>query len=423
MGKVLLASMSAGGGHHALRDSFHTALKLADPDANRFETVAWDSSDQLINWFYSLCVHHLPRFQGQIYALSGRPWASALLARLSPGLFLEALRVLRRERPDAVISTHPLLTMMLVKAKHTLKLSTPVVAAIPDYGTPTAAFNPPKATLKPDFLVVMAEDTLRHYLEVEQVSPGQVHLSGFLTRAPFDAVGRARQKTWGERGEQRAALLRTLALTCPELGTLQPELPTVLFAGGSAWTEKTLPVLEKLLATPTTARAINVVVVCGRDTKFRDLLRRRHPARPQFAVVGHVPPDKYARVMGLADLPVLGSLAPASMQELLETRCGPLLLFSFIPGTEAPHAAYIEAERIGLHEPDAGKMLELLEQAVELKPASARLKAVMSGFAQRAEALRAASVTRAHTLPDFVERVMDASTAHPRRAGRKSSVG
>ena len=40
------------------------------------------------------------------------------------------------------------------------------------------------------------------------------------------------------------------------------------------------------------------------------------------------------------------------MQELLEVRCGPLLVHRFIPGTEAPHVRYVEENRIGLYEPD-----------------------------------------------------------------------
>ena len=37
--RVLLASLNAGGGHNALRDSFASALARVDPDQKQFERV------------------------------------------------------------------------------------------------------------------------------------------------------------------------------------------------------------------------------------------------------------------------------------------------------------------------------------------------------------------------------------------------
>ena len=60
-------------------------------------------------------------------------------------------------------------------------------------------------------------------------------------------------------------------------------------------------------------------------------------------VFGFVAPEVLAALMGLADVPVLGSLAPATLQELLEVGLGPLLLFHFIPGSErAPTLAEVQ---------------------------------------------------------------------------------
>jgi UDP-N-acetylglucosamine:LPS N-acetylglucosamine transferase len=416
MARVLLASMTVGGGHHALRDSFHQALSRADARETQLEPVPWDSPDRLVNWFYSLVVKHLPDFQGKVHALSAHPWLLETLSSLSPALLFEAQRVLRRQQPDVIVSSHFLLSMMFVKAKQGVCPGVPVINAVPDYGVPTSAFNPPQPHLRPDGLIVMAEDTQQHYLHTEQVTPDRVHLSGFLTKEAFSQVGARRAQATSPKA-WRAEVLEALSPRQPQLRALDPALPTVLFGGGSAWAQKCRPVLDRLLAAGEARGKLNVLVVCGKDEHFRQELQASFGGAPGLAIFGHVASADYAQLMGLADFPVLGSLAPASMQELLETRCGPLLLFHFIPGTEQPHVAYIDSARIGAYEPDPDAMVELVIELAGLKPPSVRLAPLGREFRSRAQDIRDTSIARAHALPEFLLGVLKAP-----RTGRAEAV-
>ena len=94
------------------------------------------------------------------------------------------------------------------------------------------------------------------------------------------------------------------------------ERPTLLFLGGSAWTSKTAPVLRAVLADPDLRALANIVVVAGRDAVFEARLRALE--EENLHVFGFVAPAVLAALMGLADVPILGSLAPATLQELLE---------------------------------------------------------------------------------------------------------
>ena len=149
-------------------------------------------------------------------------------------------------------------------------------------------------------------------------------------------------------------------------------LPTLIFLGGSAWTEKTLPVMDRLLANEAFLDRLNVIVVAGKNEAFETTLRARVGQAPRFSVFGFVDAKLMAELQAVADVPVLGSLAPASMQELLETRCGPLMLFHYIPGTEDAHVEHIREQEIGLFEPDPDAMVDLLMQATGFKPAASR---------------------------------------------------
>jgi len=400
--RVLLASLNAGGGHHALRDSFAAALGRS-PEQPRLDPVVWTSADHFIDRFYSVCVRFLPRFQGKIVEISGQRWALKTAMALSPQLRTEALALLRREQFDLLVTTHPMQSIAFAEVRRDLGLSTPLVLAVPDYGVPASGYRPPLPGLRSDALIVMEESTLEHYRSLG-VAEDRLHLSGFLTREPFVRVG-ARLRSEG-RDTARAALKAEVVAAQPDFSRFDLSRPALLFLGGSAWTVKTEPLLEAVLADPAVREAANVVVVAGRDRAFE--ARLRSGARDGLHVFGFVAPEVLAALMGLADVPVLGSLAPATLQELLEVGLGPLLLFHFIPGSERAHVGYIDDQRLGLYAPDTGDMLHRIREVLGLEPASDQLARARDGFRERARLLRSRSVERALQLPRFLERMLDA---------------
>ena len=399
--RVLLASLNAGGGHHALRDSFATAL-ARDPEQPRLDPRVWTSADHFIDRFYSVCVRFLPRFQGKIVELSGQPWAVKTAMALSPQLRTEALSLLRREQFDLLVTTHPMQSMTFAEVRRELGLATPLVLAVPDYGVPATGYHPPLPALRSDALIVMEESTLEHYRSLG-VPEDRLHLSGFLTREPFVRVG-VRLRAEG-RDTARAALKAEVVAAQPDFARFDLSRPALLFLGGSAWTVKTEPVLEAVLADPALREAANVVIVAGRDRAFETRLRSR--AADGLHVFGFVAPEVLAALMGLAEVPVLGSLAPATLQELLEVGLGPLLLFHFIPGSERAHVGYIDSQRLGLYQPDAGEMLHRIREVLGLEAPSDQLARARDGFRERARLLRSRSVERALQLPRFLERMLD----------------
>ena len=408
--RVLLASLNAGGGHHALRDSFATAL-ARDPEQPRLDPRVWTSADHFIDRFYSVCVRFLPRFQGKIVELSGQPWAVKTAMALSPQLRTEALSLLRREQFDLLVTTHPMQSMTFAEVRRELGLATPLVLAVPDYGVPATGYHPPLPALRSDALIVMEESTLEHYRSLG-VPEDRLHLSGFLTREPFVRVG-VRLRAEG-RDTARAALKAEVVAAQPDFARFDLSRPALLFLGGSAWTVKTEPVLEAVLADPALREAANVVIVAGRDRAFETRLRSR--AADGLHVFGFVAPEVLAALMGLAEVPVLGSLAPATLQELLEVGLGPLLLFHFIPGSERAHVGYIDSQRLGLYQPDAGEMLHRIREVLGLEVPSNQLARACDGFRERARLLRSRSVERALQLPRFLERMLDTPQATRRDA-------
>jgi processive 1,2-diacylglycerol beta-glucosyltransferase len=410
--KILLASINVGGGHTALRDSFHLALERVDPDKARYEPLDWDSADTFINHFYSTIVYRVPRLQGVLFDLSERTWAAQAVAATGFSLLREARRVLSERNPDAVLCTHFLLAMMLAKARHQLKIRCPVLSAIPDYGIPPRSFYPSRPELRADYLVVMDERARAHCVD-RGLPPERVHLSGFLTREPFRLLSESAAPGELRSLPARQDRLQKLALSLPQVGRIDLSRPTLLFLGGSAWARKTAPLLRKIASRRDLELKMNLVVVCGKDRAFFRELNDGIGRRPDFTVLQFISSSAMSQLMGLADYPVLGSLAPATLQELLETGCGPLLLFNFIPGTERPHVEYIERNSLGIYQPDVDHMLRILIEICEAPAGSSSISQLREGFRAQAGKVRRANVERALAFPEFLDQVLAGDAPSP----------
>lgn len=402
--KILLMSMNVGGGHTALRDAFATSLARADPSGARYEVLSLESRDESILAFYKWVVRHLTPFQWVVHRSSD----SELVLRLTMlvernRLVAEAEALLTTHRPDVVVSTHLILTAALVYARNRLGSPARIVTAIPDYGVPTSGFFPRWPSIRPDGAIAMEEVAHRAVVGFGHAPPERILLGGFLPRPPFEQQG----ALLGERRrlsvDERVAIVQSLLAEAPQLARYDATRPTLIFLGGSAWTEKTLPVLEGVLADRALSEATNLLVVAGNNPEFHTHLKQLTEGHPTAMPFGFLSPEVLAGLLALSDVPVLGSLAPATLHELLELRVGPLLLFHFIPGTEGPHVDYLQAQRLGLYEPDPDRMLVHVREALGHAPASGPLKALMDGFGERAGALREAHRERAVALGPFLE--------------------
>jgi hypothetical protein len=332
--------MDVGGGHRALRDSLHAALVACDPAG--LTLTRFDSHNRSVDRFYSACVRHLPAAQRAVWNLSEREGLARWAVATHPALISEVRGALLSTGCELVIATHPFLSLAVARARRQL-LRPPVLAsAVPDYGPPTTFFYPRTPALRPDHLLVFSEEARAHLLG-RGVPPGQLHLSGFRTHLAFVLEGRRRAQT------ARAERWSQLAAALPPLRRLFLHRRTALFLGGSGWTARTWPLLERVLARPSLAESMNLVVVCGRDQAFASRLRARTAGRAGIAVFDFLPRPELAALMALADVPVLGSLAPATLHELLEVGLGPLLVFRVIPGSEPPHLQLLEREGLGLY--------------------------------------------------------------------------
>ncbi|KXK27472.1 MAG: hypothetical protein TR69_WS6001000349 [candidate division WS6 bacterium OLB20] len=109
----------------------------------------------------------------------------------------------------------------------------------------------------------------------------------------------------------------------------------------------------------------------------------------------------YALIQYSCDFPILGGIAPATLNELVESECGPLLVFRTRPGQELPHRAFIEEKGLGRYVPDKDRLMEILQAG--LSPEAKQR------FLDRGRAFRDDQARRAAELPSLVKSLYEST--------------
>ena len=402
--RVLLASLDAGGGHAALRDSLARALTLPGATPGRFEVLRWDSGHRLTGRVYRIVVHHIPWLQGVAYRAIESSAVVHVTTRGLPGLLREAAATLQAFRPDVVVTTHFIVELAFARARRRVGVAVRLVSAIPDYGIPARGLVPDAAGGRSDAVIVMDEETYEHVVGRCGLPHDRVHLSGFIPREPFDRVA-AVARAQPARRAARAAIFTGLRAERRELATLDPARPVVLFVGGSAWARKTWPVLAGLLASRDGLEQLNVIVVCGRDARFEAFLRARGVARPGSLSSAPSHQRSWPPSWPWPTGPCSGAWRPPPCRSSSTSGVGPCSSTKSSRGRRPPTLRTWSENGLGIYEPRPAAMLEILRQATGLYLAGDRIARLLAGFADRAAVIRLANERRATELGGFLARI------------------
>jgi UDP-N-acetylglucosamine:LPS N-acetylglucosamine transferase len=404
--KVVFASVHAGGGHNTVRDALVRSVTRLDPHYRRIVPMTWTAANGF-DTFYRFCVRL--GVQGLVFWLTNFSFSAWLATVLNPRLLLEVLNLLRVQRPDVVVSTHVQLSACFQLARLLLRSRVRLINVIPDYGVPTPAFFPRHRALRADATLVNGEDTFQSLESVAEAH--ELYRIGTLVSEPFEVLAQS-SAIKSKPAVAKEQWKRELAATSPDIARLETNKPIVTFFGGSGFARGCQPVIERLMTHEGLGTQFSIVVLAGRDSQFETELLTRYGGRPGFFVLGFLSHDALSRLYALTDVPVMGSLAHSTLQEMLETRCGPLLIHRVIPGTEPPYVDFVERERLGLYEPEPEAMARLVLESVGVGQASLKLRSLKAEFAKRAVRLRDEHRRLAPKLLGHIERV---AGVEPRR--------
>lgn len=314
--RILIATVTAGGGHLAAAAALDEAWRALRPDdtVERLDLVKFFSPlhRKVHAEGYVKLVERAPELWGMLFAKTDKPEVARRLNRIQR-LFpsrsrLRFVRHVKQFNPDAVICTHyePLETLAQLRAKR--RGPQPFVASVVTDFEAHALWMASGV----DLYCVAAEET-KARLVARGATPENVVVTGIPIAAKFS-----------EKVSPRAVR--------KALG-LRDDLPTILALSGGFG----MGPLGKILAElDKVSGAFQTVVVCGRNEDLRHDLAaqdRQHPTR----VLGFA--SNMHELMAVADLIITKPGGLTSSEALAMGK--PLLIFDPIPGQEAANSDFL----------------------------------------------------------------------------------
>ncbi len=292
---------------------------------------------------YGPTIRYNPRLYGQVYHLSNQAQSvSAVQSMATPLIHKGLLRLISSVQPDVIVSIHPLLNHVTLRALQELPFHIPFITVVTDLFSLHYAWFAPGA----DAYIVPTERAREIYLE-RGLDPDRVHMLGMPIDPKFTTPT-----------ESKEELQRKLGLT--------PGKPVVLLVGGGDGAGG----LRSIVQAISQARLpVQLLIVTGRNTRlYTHLQRIRASLRVPAKIFGFV--HNMPEMMRAADV-IISKAGPGTICEALACEL-PIILSAFVPGQEEGNVTFVTGNHVGTLAHDLGEMINVLRLLV--KPGSELLK-------------------------------------------------
>lgn len=374
MANILLAFSDTGGGHRAAATALAGALRELAPDA---ELTLSDPYAATGRWpfdrlaaAYPRVVHHAPWLWHGGFRLTNTPRVTQLLQAFAWPALRPTFRALEAaQRPDVVVSTHPLLTSPLRRAFP----AAPLVVVVTDLASGHRSWYDRSASL----LVVPTRhaqlQALASGVKISRLEEHGVPVSRDFAAQPGERLVLAAQLGW--------SAVR----------------PTVLLMGGGDGVGPLELLAERIDAAQLPC---DLAIVAGRNSALEARLRAR-AWRGTVHVYGFV--DGLGRMFRAASA-IVTKAGPGTISEACAAGC-PLVLSGAIPGQETGNVEHVVANGAGVWAPSAARVVNAVRGWCSGETA----------LADRARAADAAlAIGRPDAARDIARRVLTLAEMHRR---------
>jgi UDP-N-acetylglucosamine:LPS N-acetylglucosamine transferase len=320
---VLLLTASTGAGHDSTAEALADALHVTQPQVRVYDALRRDGTGALLraDRWYDLLVAHAPRLWGLYYRLTDREGV-VRLGTAAARLWQRRLRaVLEGERPDLVVSLHPLCARL---AEHVLR---GMVNPPPHHCVVTDLVSVHRCwAVRGVAAFYVATAQAAAALVAAGIPPGRVCVSGLPVRRAF-----------------------TVPPSAPPCGM---EIAVLILGGGRA-----TRTLERAVCALLASRLpLRLVVVCGRNERLRRRLATL--SRGRASVLGWR--DDVAALMRASDVVVTKAGSATLAEAFSQDR--PVVTYQALPGQEEGNVALLERLRLGRHVADMAALPAAIAQ-------------------------------------------------------------
>lgn len=333
--KVLILSVSAGGGHGHAAEAIKEYINFKDSmsEVRIIDTLKYINPiiDKVVIGSYLKTIKVTPALYGKLYTHSEGEYtiASTISSKLIEIMTHKLLPLLKDFNPDILICTHPFSTEMVSIMKSKYKINTPSISIITDYYSHSSWLHN-----NIDAYIVSNYDMIED-MAFKGVPRNIIYNFGIPVRPNFIEK------------YNRATTLRELDLSEDKV--------TILVMGGSLGMGKITNIYQELNSI---SKDIQIIVITGLNNKlYSELMKLKDSSTKETRIIGFT--DKVNKYMQACDL-LLTKPGGLTITEALICQI-PLGLFSPIPGQEEKNAQFLLKHNLAVNLSNVDSCGEIIE--------------------------------------------------------------
>lgn len=341
--KILYLFSDTGGGHRSAANAIVRAVEQLRPGKYEQEMVdVFASCSGFLNIFarlYAPVIKYSPKLWGRLYYWLDDERKIEMLEKIArPFIQKELTRMLKEKCPDLIVSVHPMVNHLTVKAIKLSGRKVPFVLVITDPVTLHRAWVTPGV----DRAVVATEAARRSAVKYG-LPAKKIKVIGMPVDPKFLKKAKDKDKEKGKRF-------------------------TILMMGGGEGAGKMGEILDEM---KDQRSKIKVIIVCGRNKKLEMKLRKNKHRYPfPLEIYGFT--DKVPELMARSDL-IITKAGPGTIAEAL-TMGLPIIITDWLPGQEEGNVEYVIKEKIGWVNKDPRGVAEIVRQVTADKKVVEKMK-------------------------------------------------
>jgi 1,2-diacylglycerol 3-beta-galactosyltransferase len=359
--RILILMSDTGGGHRASAEAIAEATAHLYGDEITVRIV--DAWRRYVPWplrkipdAYPWLVSDGLWLWNALWRTDDKTWSPRLVSGvLTPLVRRSAVRLFRSERPDLVVTVHPIINHIPLRLlRNVLKTDVPYVTVVTDMVTAHPSWFCPQV----DYCMVPTEAARQRALRYG-MSPNQVEVVGQPVGLRF-AAGVV------EKAHLRAKL------------SMDPDRPMILIVGGG---DGIGSVYDVARAIATGVPSAQLIIVAGRNVALRQKLENvtwEIPTRV-YGFVTNMP-----ELMGASDV-LVTKAGPSTLSEAFIAGL-PVIISGFIPGQEEGNVHYVLEHRAGAYAPSPTQITSLIRKWLQPENGTLREMAANASALARPEA-------------------------------------
>jgi 1,2-diacylglycerol 3-beta-galactosyltransferase len=288
---------------------------------------------------YGPTIRYNPKLFGRMFHMSNKDRQIRAMRTLATPLIHNGLkRLFTSVQPDVIVSIHPLLNHVTIRALQDLDLHVPFLTVVTDLVSVHYSWFAPGA----DGYIVPTEHAKRLYLK-RGLDPERVHMLGMPIDPKFTLPIEGKQELQRKLG-------------------FDPRLPVVLLVGGGDGAGG----LRTAVHAISQARLpVQMLIITGRNQRlYVHLQRARSSLHVPARVFGFV--QNMPEMMRAADV-IVTKAGPGTICEALACEL-PVILSGYVPGQEEGNVSFVLENNVGVLARDSSELIDTLRRLV--KPGS-----------------------------------------------------